>query len=185
MGVRDLGFHRTARANLDTDLFKAGRASDNGAGLLSPFHVTLGEAPWMELKKPVAVYTAATNLEAHYLGEMLQSEGIAAAVVEDESRAGVWMFGLLPQIHKPKIWVEQDDAERARALILAEERRRQEPRDGGVGPFIAVACEVCRKTTMFPAAENGRVGTCSHCGEFVDVGEDESATWDVGQPEDA
>jgi ribosomal protein S27E len=138
----------------------------------------------MELKKPVAVYTAASNLEAHYLSEMLQSEGIEAAVIEDESRAGVWMFGLLPQIHKPKIWVEGVDAERARALILAEERRRQEPQGGGVGPFIAVVCEECRKTTMFPAEENGRVGTCSHCGEFVDVGEDESATWDVGRPED-
>lgn len=139
----------------------------------------------MELKKPVAVYTAATNLEAHYLREMLQSEGIEAAVIEDESRAGVWMFGLLPQIHKPKIWVDEVHAERARALILAEERRRQEPRDGGgVGPFIAVVCEECRETTMFPAAENGRVGTCSHCGAFVDVGDDESATWDVGRRED-
>ena len=135
----------------------------------------------MALHHPIAVYTAGTNLEAHCIREMLIAEGIEAAVVEDESRAGAWMFGLLPQIHKPQVWVERTDAERARPLLEAYERQLVERgRDAFEGPPIYVVCEECRRTTFFPASRRGHVETCSHCAAFVDVGDDPGLEgWDA------
>jgi hypothetical protein len=140
----------------------------------------------MALRHPIAIYTAGTNLEAHCICEMLIVAGIEAAVVEDESRAGAWMLGLLPQIHKPQVWVERTDAERARPLLDAYERqlieREQISFDGAP---IYVVCEECRRTTSFPAARRGHVETCSHCAAFVDVGDDPDLEgWDATQATD-
>jgi hypothetical protein len=127
----------------------------------------------MALQRPIAIYTAGTDLEAHCVREMLMNAGIEAAVIEDESRAAVWLLGLLPQIHGPKVFVEQADAERARPLLAEYERRlREEADDAGQGPLIHVVCEECRRTTTFSASRRGRVEICSHCGAFVDVGDD-------------
>jgi Putative prokaryotic signal transducing protein len=126
----------------------------------------------MSLKDPVAVYTAASNLQAHCLCQMLLVEGIAAAVVEDESRVGAWMFGLLPGIHKPQVWVERSDVERAGSLLAAFESAEAADEPDG-GPLIAVVCEECRRTTMFAGARRGHVEVCSSCGAYVDVGEEE------------
>jgi hypothetical protein len=138
----------------------------------------------MALEHPIAVYTAGTNLEAHVIREMLMAEGIEAAVVEDESRAGVWMFGLLPQINKPQIWVEEADADRARPHLDAYERRLVEREEQvGEGPPIVVVCEECQHTSSFPASRLGRVEMCPSCGAFVDVGDDPGIEgWDA-EPE--
>jgi hypothetical protein len=141
----------------------------------------------MALQHPIAIYTAGTNLEAHVIREMLMAEGIEAAVVEDESRAGVWMFGLLPQINKPQVWVEEADAERARPHLAAYEQRLVEREEAhGEGPPIVVVCEECQHTSSFPASRLGAVETCPNCGAFVDVGDDPGMEgWDVAADDDA
>jgi hypothetical protein len=137
----------------------------------------------MALKHPVAVYTASSNLEAHVIVEMLREADIEAAAVEDESRAAAWMFGNLPGIHKPQVWVEQTDVERVRPLLDEFERRQSADGNAAVeGAPIHVVCEECRKTTTFDASRRGHVDECLHCGAFVDVGEAEADAWDVGSP---
>jgi hypothetical protein len=126
----------------------------------------------MALAHPVAVYTAATDLEAHVICDMLANAGVEAAVIEDESRAGAWSLGLLSQIHRPKVYVDAGDVDRTRQLIAAYEQRQRRDEMPGDGPLIHVVCEECRRTTTFPAALRGRVETCSHCAAFVDVGDD-------------
>ena len=125
------------------------------------------------MQHPIAVYTAGTDIEAHTIRQMLLTEGIEAAVIEDLSRAGVWELGLLPQFHRPKIWVDRADEDRARALLAEYERRRianAEPREEG--PPVHVVCEECRKTTTFAGSRRGHVENCSHCGAYVDVEDD-------------
>lgn len=67
----------------------------------------------MALRDPVAAYTAASNLEAHLICNLLIEAGVPAVAVDDVSQVGTWMFGLVSQFHKPQIWVERDDVARA------------------------------------------------------------------------
>lgn len=139
----------------------------------------------MALKNPIAVYTASSNVEAHAICEMLREANIEAAVDEDESRAGASLFGNLPGIPKPQVWVEEADVERVRPLLIEFERRQSSEGDAAVeGPPINVVCEECGKTTTFDASRRGHVEECSHCGAYVDVGEPDADGWDVGATSD-
>jgi hypothetical protein len=123
----------------------------------------------MPLQKPVEVYTAGTDLEAHVIHEMLTSAGVEAAIMGDVA----WLSGgVVPQIQHPRIFVDEADADRARTLLAEYEQRQQREETVGDGPLIPVLCEECRRTTMFAASLRGRVEVCSHCGAYVDVGDD-------------
>jgi hypothetical protein len=134
----------------------------------------------MALRNPIAVYNASSNFQVHVICEMLLNAGIDAAVVEDVSMVGAWMFGLLPEIHKPQVWTEKSDVDRAKPLLEEFERREGERRLGvDIGPFINVTCEECRRSSLFPSSRRGSVETCSHCGAYVDVGDEcEIEGWD-------
>ena len=71
----------------------------------------------MALREPVAVYNAASNLEAAFVCQLITAAGFEAHTVEDVSQVGVWMFGTLPEIHKPQIWVEREDVEKVKPLL--------------------------------------------------------------------
>ena len=70
----------------------------------------------MALQHPLVVYNAADHVEAHLLCNALVDAGIDAYVIDDVSQVGTSAFGLLPEIHKPQIWVERGDVERAKAF---------------------------------------------------------------------
>jgi hypothetical protein len=131
------------------------------------------------LRDPVAVYNAANNVEAHLMRNALLSSGIEAFVTEDVSQVGTWMFGLIPEIHKPQVWVERTDIERAKPILEGYERRCAQRRDTDThdataeGPPIEVACDACGQRTTFSPPQRGSVQQCQHCGAYVDVGEDE------------
>jgi hypothetical protein len=126
----------------------------------------------MELKEPFAVYTAATNLEAHMIVDMLKANGIAAFADEDQSGVSLWAFGTISQFHKPRVWIEKSACTEAARLILDfEERKRQRQNPDDRADAIKVECEECGKTSTFPGSLNGTTQECSHCGAFVDVGE--------------
>ena len=130
----------------------------------------------MTLNDPVAVYDAATNVEAHLVRTLLVEEGIDAQVVEDLSTGGLWMFGLLPGIHKPQVWVQRADLQRAQPLLVEYERQEAErqaahQQAARTGEPIKVTCEDCGQASMFPAEHQGTVQECPHCGAYVDVGE--------------
>lgn len=125
------------------------------------------------MRDPVAIYNAANNVEAMLLREALQASGIEAHAVDDATPVGAWMFGLLPEIHKPQVWVDRDDASRARSVVDEFESRMAEQREtAAAAPDISVVCEECGKSASFPAAQLGSTETCPHCGAYVDVGDD-------------
>lgn len=130
----------------------------------------------MALSDPVAVYNARDNVEADSLRFLMEKNGIEAFAVSDDSIVGVWMFGLLPQIHKPQLWVNRRDADRARAILIEyeeEAHQRWNPandRQSEDDP-IEVVCEECGKRSVFPASKLGAVQDCPFCSAYVDVGE--------------
>ena len=133
----------------------------------------------MPLHDPIPVYNAANNLDAALVCEMLLAAGIEAYTVEDVSQVGAWMFGLLPEIHKPQVWIARADIERVKPLLSEYDRRAAKPRTSNSDSTIEVICEDCRKPSTFPGSRLGSVETCPHCGAYVDVGDDISVdSWD-------
>jgi hypothetical protein len=143
------------------------------------------------LHDPAAAYTAANNIEAHLLCTLLGNAGVEAHTVEDASQVGTWWAGgSLPGLHRPQVWVDRADLERARSLLEEYEQRQDSRRPGRPsddGP-VEAECEDCGKTSVFPAKHRGTVQNCPYCGAFVDVGagEDdwEEAEWEEGEAED-
>lgn len=132
----------------------------------------------MAFKDPFAAYNPGTNLEAHLVCGQLRDAGIEAVVIEDVSTAGLWLGGTIAEIHKPQVWIERADIERARPILAAYERQANERRTGSqtgdeTAAPIQVVCEECGHRSEFPANKRGSVENCPHCHAFVDVGEDD------------
>lgn len=143
----------------------------------------------MALKDPFAAYDAADNVEAQLVCGLLTDAGIEAAVVEDMSQAGLWVGGTIAGIHKPQVWIERHEAQRAQPVIATYERRLAERRAaertaGVVGLPIDVTCEKCGRRSTFPAAQLGTIQNCPHCLAYVDVGEEVGFEgWENDEPE--
>lgn len=131
----------------------------------------------MNLTNPVTAYVASTNLEAQLLKVLLEEAEIEAHVSEDNSLAGLWAFGTLPEIHRPRIWVSDADLNRAHLLLKDYDARaaeREQARQQTADPedaTIEVLCEECIQKSTFPAAQRGAIADCPHCGAYVDVGD--------------
>lgn len=144
----------------------------------------------MELQDPVVLYTAASNIEAHEIADMLQMQGIPAHVVEDNSPQSMWLGGLNTAIHKPRVWVSQADKEVALNHMReydARLRLRDSANRARVDPLQTVVfstCDRCGQEVEFPVAQSGTVQSCPHCASYMDVDPDpEFSDWDVGEPE--
>lgn len=139
----------------------------------------------MELRDPIAIYNAANNLEAALVCELLNSSEIEAFAVEDTSVAGLWMFGLLPEIHKPQVWIARADIAKAEPILekyeLEQTGKRQAKQDGAP---IEVVCEECNKPSAYPASRLGSIETCVHCGAYVDVDDASLDEWDESAAEE-
>lgn len=85
----------------------------------------------MALQDPVAVYNAADNNEALFLRDLLEEAGIEAFAVEDLSMIGAMALGWIPELHKPQVWVDKHNVERAVPIIEKYENRstNREPDD--------------------------------------------------------
>jgi hypothetical protein len=129
----------------------------------------------MALKDAVAVYNAANNIEAHLIHNILKDAGVEAFVAEDVSQVGVWMFGLLPEIHKPQVWVDRSDIERAKPILEDFENRQLQRQAANLKQAasgeatLEAVCEACGQRSVFPSAQEGTVQDCPHCGDYMDV----------------
>jgi hypothetical protein len=128
----------------------------------------------MALSHPVAVYNASNNVEVHLICTLLEENGIEAHATLDESLVGYWAFGILPEIHKPQVWVDRSNVEAAKPLLekfeLDRKQRRLNEEDlAARGEVITVVCEDCGKSTAFPYEKLGSVQDCAYCGAYVDV----------------
>jgi hypothetical protein len=135
----------------------------------------------MAFTDPVAAYTSASNLEAHLVSNLLTAADIESMVIEDVSQAGVWAGGVVSQFHKPQVWIERADLERARPVLDEFERKMIERQNSVTnGELIQVVCEECGTQSSFPVSQSGTVQDCPHCHNYVDVGDEESSgEWDT------
>lgn len=139
----------------------------------------------MALRDPVAIYNAASNLEAAFVCQLITAAGFEAHTVEDVSLVGQWMFGTLPEIHKPQVWVEREDVEQVKPLLEKYEQQAAQQPSADEQLTIKAVCEECEKPTLFPASRLGAVETCPHCGAYLDVGEESGLDgWEEGGEED-
>jgi hypothetical protein len=137
----------------------------------------------MTLRDPFAAYNAKSNLEAHLICGLLNDAGVPAVTIEDISQVGVWVGGLVSEIHKPQVWIERTDVERARPILTAYERRNAERgAERPLEPPVSAVCEECGTRTEFPAHLKGTTQSCPNCKAYMDVGDDEAGDW--GEAED-
>jgi hypothetical protein len=131
----------------------------------------------MPLRKPKAVYNAETNIEARLICNLLNDAGIEAHTTDDVSPVGVCVFGLISEIHKPQVWADEADIDRAVPILQdyerqQRERRRSEANAAAAGPAtIQATCEECGRRSIFPVKLQGTVQDCPHCGKYMDVEE--------------
>lgn len=142
----------------------------------------------MELKDPIAAYNAASNIEALQVADYLTTEGIDAYATQDESLAGNWLGGSLPEIHKPQVGVSRHDSDAA-ARLLADFETRKRAANAPKKPAaevegdLQVTCEDCGKTSAFAAKLSGTVQRCPKCWSHIDVGDLGWGDFDFGEPE--
>ena len=138
----------------------------------------------MAFRDPFAAYNAKNNVEAHLVRGLLLAAGIEAVVIEDVSQVGVWLGGMVPEIHKPQVWIERADSDRVGPVLADYERRQAERSAAGRAVVveddspIAVECEECGKTAEYPADQRGNVQRCPYCSANVDVGDVAFEGWD-------
>jgi hypothetical protein len=136
----------------------------------------------MALRDPVAVYNAVNIAEAHIVRDALNNAGVDALVIEDLGGrdSDVWT---LQQIYTTQVWIEREDIDRVKPVLEEYERtlsrRRDTDFEPAPGSAIVVVCEECGQPTNFPVRHRGSVQKCSHCGAYVDVGDDDegAAPW--------
>jgi hypothetical protein len=126
----------------------------------------------MAFRDPFAAYNAASNTEAHIVCGILNDASIEAVVVEDVSEVGAGWGGYSAEIHKPQVWIERADIDRAKPVLDEYELAAAERRKPATGEPIDVTCEECGKVTTFQASQKGTVQNCRHCKAYVDVGDD-------------
>ena len=115
---------------------------------------------------------------------MLEVNEIPAHVLEDQSGLGFSGYGIVNQIHKPRVCVDEPMIPAAVELIMKfEEQKRQRKSNDRSQGEIEVLCKDCGKKSLFPYSLDGTTQECPHCYAYVDVGE---LPWedDYGTPED-
>ena len=126
----------------------------------------------MPLRDPVAVYNAANNPEIYLVQNALEAAGIESHVTEDNTMMGFSNLGIISNIHKPQVWVDRDDLDRAKPVLDEFERRKAELATKSADLVVielAVHCEECEKVTAFPRSQAGSVQECPHCHAYMDV----------------
>ena len=117
----------------------------------------------MALQDPVAVYDAASDIEAQQICNLLNEAGVEAYLTEDDAQVG--------QVMKPQVWVDRSAIDRAQPMLQEYERRQQRGTAQADDAVVESVCEECGKRTAFSASQEGTVQTCPQCGAYMDVGE--------------
>lgn len=140
----------------------------------------------MELHDPVAIYTAASDLEAYEIVELLQGTDIPAQVIEDTNL----LDGLNPPVHAAQVWVASSDWERAITVIQGYEARAQQRHLASQvtvdlnAEWIDARCDKCGTVTRYAPIQKGTVENCPSCYAFMDIGNDvDFDDWNVIEAE--
>jgi hypothetical protein len=131
----------------------------------------------MIFRDPKCVFVANNATHASVVVNWLEHQGVAAQVMDRMTFGGlegltVWTGASSRGI---EIWVMQEtDIEPAKTLIAEHEQEISSlvADKAAAGPVTA-RCEECGRTTRFPGEHRGTVQDCPHCGEYVDVPDDD------------
>ena len=107
------------------------------------------------------------------LCEALNSCGIEAHVVEDDATVGLFAFGVLPELHKPQVWIERADIDRAKPVLDEFEQKlghHPEKKTTVIDVPVEMTCDECGERVSFPAEQRGTVQECPKCTAYIDVG---------------
>jgi len=104
------------------------------------------------LASPVCVHIGRTNVDAHLKAILLNEAGISAHAVDDISNAGYFALGAIGLIHRPQVYVDRSQLERAREFLARYEDSR--PRE-----TLAAFCFHCG----LPLLEDPSPRFCPHC----------------------
>ncbi len=136
----------------------------------------------MSRTDPRSVFTSDNLSAAEFVAEWLGQQGIEVELVthmKESDGVGLTPFSDSLSTSHMELFVKNvDDVETAKELILENQEsilQEAQKRDQTVPENIAVACEHCGETAIFPGEMQGTVQDCPHCGEYLDVpgGEDE------------
>lgn len=138
------------------------------------------------IAEPVLAYTAAGNLEAHSVVTWLESNGVKAYAVEDNSGLSLFALGTISQVHKPQVFVSKNDLAEAGGLLKRFESQRADRNAGnGDESLIVSTCEECGVSSEFPRSQDGTTQNCPKCHAFMDVGTfDWPEDFDFGEEEE-
>lgn len=129
----------------------------------------------MALRDPIAAYNARDNFEAEYVKNLLCAADIEAHITEDVSVVGWSIMGPIPEIHKPQVWINREDTDRAKPVLreyaqhMADRALERSERLNPSESVLQVPCESCDELLSFPEALRGSVQECPHCRAYVDV----------------
>ena len=115
----------------------------------------------MSDQEPVCAYVAETNSDAHLIATFLNDHGIKAHAIEDNSPAGMFALGTLPEIYRPKVLVDPASLDAAVEIISRYEKGKLQAVSPGVFCYhcgaecqsAAEECESCGKALDLDAAE--------------------------------
>jgi hypothetical protein len=141
----------------------------------------------MTYRDPKCVHVDHNLARARLIAGWLGGHGIPADVMDEMTLGGFeGLVSILPaklSFRGVEVWViDPADADRARQLLAdkAAEIQAKKSRTG----TVEARCEDCGRSSTFPAAQQGSIQNCPHCGAMVDV-PDPDGEWDVGEPDDA
>lgn len=115
------------------------------------------------------IYRAADVAEADIVVSWLAQRGIAADV-KDRFAAATLQVPMIVAPQGIEVFVlNAEEADQARGE-LRDHFDEAVSKDAAqmAGP-VETQCEECGQTSSFPGSARGKVETCPHCGEYVDV----------------
>jgi hypothetical protein len=134
----------------------------------------------MPYRDPRCVFVAESIAMADLVAGWLEGHDIRAEVMNRNTRGGFEGLSLVSpngvSSNGIEVWVlDPEQAQRAVELLAEKEMQKiaRTAAKEASGEPIDVVCEECGETATFPPAQRGTVQNCPHCGEYIDVGEDE------------
>ena len=121
------------------------------------------------MTKLVTIATFDFPAEAQAMRLLLEDQGLEVSITDDHLVGTNWF--LANAVGGAKLQVIESKAELAKRFV--EEARQSARQSSQVSdkPDITFDCEECGQSLTFPANRRGRVETCRHCHEYVDVPE--------------
>ncbi len=136
----------------------------------------------MSREDPRTIFTSDDLSIAEFVTEWLGKQGVDVELVRHFKESdGVGLSTLSDSQSTSHVEVhvkDIEDVEAVKKLIVENQEsilQEAQKRDETVPETIAVVCEHCEETAVYPGSMQGTVQECPYCGEYLDVpgGEDE------------